>query len=220
MFSELLLRLTKKLYPTGRAFKMPEDSLFERLHKALIVKEAQLLSDSFSLFDSILPDNDNFSTDDAADWERRLGLITDTSVPLADRVLAIRRKINHPGTIKARQNYLYLQEQLRAAGFDVYVYENIPESALAPVDDVQFNDVQFGDSQFGGLVAGKIINSITNDGDLFFNVGANLRSVFYIGGPTLGSYANVPVIQEPQFRQLVLRLKPVQEVGYLFINFI
>lgn len=220
MFNALFLRLTKKLYPTGRAFKMPEDSLFERLHKALIVKEQQLLSDALSLFDSILPDNANFTTDDATDWERRLGLITDTSVPLADRILAIRRKINHPGTITARQNYLYLQEQLRAAGFDVYVYENIPESALAPITEVEFNDVQFGDSEFGGRVVNKVINSITKEGDLAFDIGNNLRSVFYIGGPTLGSYASVSAIQEPQFRQLILRLKPVQEVGYLFINYI
>lgn len=220
MFSALLLRLTKKLYPTGRAFKMPEDSLFERLHKALIVKENQLLLDSLSLFDSILPDNDNFTTDDATDWERRLGLITDTSVPLADRILLIRRKINHPGTITARQNYLYLQEQLRSAGFDVYVYENIPEVALSPVTEFQFGDIEFGDGQFGGAVAEKIVNSITQDGDSLFDVGVNLRSVFYIGGNTLGSYANVPLIQEAQFRQLVLRLKPVQEVAYLLINYV
>jgi hypothetical protein len=122
--AEKILTVTKRLYPTGRAFRMPVGGWSEKMHKGLITSEERAWNDAKSVLDSALPDNSNFTEQDATDWERRLGLITNPLVPLSDRKLAITRKINHPGTIKARQHYLYLQGQLRAAGFDVYVFEN------------------------------------------------------------------------------------------------
>jgi hypothetical protein len=122
--AEKILTITKRLYPTGRAFRMPVSGWSEKMHKGLIVSEERAWNDAKSVLDSALPDNSNFTEQDATDWEIRLGLITNPLVPLSDRKLAITRKINHPGTIKARQHYLYLQGQLRAAGFDVYVFEN------------------------------------------------------------------------------------------------
>lgn len=124
MFLERIKKLTRNLYPRGRAFKMPYGGVFDKLHNALSVSENEALQSAVSILDSILPDNDNFTALDAADWERRLGLITNESLSLEIRKAAIRRKMNHPGTISARQHYLYLQGQLQAAGFDLYVFEN------------------------------------------------------------------------------------------------
>src|SRR5688572_21021930 len=116
--------LSKQLLPTGRAFKVPKDSYFQKLIDGLAESEQRAYDDALSILNSAIPDNDNFTADDATDWERRLGLITGDGVSLADRKLAILRKYNHPGEIKARQHYLFLQKQLRDAGFDVYVHEN------------------------------------------------------------------------------------------------
>lgn len=121
---EKIQKLTQRLMPTGRAFKGPKNGWMDTLNRALSISEARAYDDALATFNSILPDNNNFTADDATDWERRLGIVQSPGVPLADRKAAILRKYNHPGTVKPRQSRLYIEGQLRAAGFDVYVYQN------------------------------------------------------------------------------------------------
>lgn len=245
-----LLNLARQLYPTGKAFKMPVGGYLEAMHKGLGKSEERFYIDALALLYSILPDNANFTSDDATDWERRLGLITNLDVDLEDRKAAIKRKMNHPGTIKARQHRLYLQTQLQAAGFNVWVHENIPE--INPIywlidqlygqlgdsqlnDDqlgdffsahpelvyfIQLDDAQLGDAQLGEYFwINKVVNYITKEKDLFFSIGNNFRSVFFIGGETAGTYASVDTEREAEFRQLILKIKPAQSVALLFINY-
>lgn len=213
---------------------MPTGSFLEKLHIGLNQSEARAYADAVSILDSALPDNANFTSDDATAWEVRLGLITNLAVPLADRKLAIIRKMNHPGTIKARQHYLYIQGQLQAAGFAVYVYENIfsdgmggfitkdPLIVSGGIGGAKFQlaDRQLGDRQLGPRFINIIANHIDEALDTIFDVGANLRSTFFIGGGYLGTFANVDADRKDEFRQLILKLKPVQEVGFLFINYV
>src|SRR5687767_5121626 len=110
---EKIITLTKQLYPTGRAFRVAVDSYKLRLHNALAISEAQAYADALSTLDSALPDNDDFTEEDAAAWEHRLGLISNELVPLETRKAAIIRKMNHPGTVPARQHYTYLESQLQ-----------------------------------------------------------------------------------------------------------
>jgi hypothetical protein len=250
MFEGRFLQLTKQLYPRGRAWKLFNNSWFERLHKGLAVSESRAYGDAVAILNSILPDNDNFTAEDATDWERRLGLINNPLVDLADRKLAIIRKMNHPGTIKARQHYLYIQGQLQAAGFDVYVYENfgellpadfivIPE--IASLDEANLDEFNLGDTTtvypelFGfanldefnlgefnldeEVYLNKIVNNIPTQADSFFDIGQTSRATFFIGGFPQGTFANVPLVRRDEFRKLILTLKPVQNVGYLLINY-
>lgn len=230
---EKISALTKQLLPTGRAFRLPVGGYFEKLMNGLHASEARAYADAVSILNSALPDNDNFSAADATAWERRLGLITNSLVSLADRKLAIKRKMAHPGLIPARQNYLYLQGQLQAAGFDVYVFENrfadyyegyvtkTPnEFSLLPypVAQVQHGQIQHG--QVSGQVFGnKIVNNINENYDNNFNIGSSYVSTFFIGAQTPGEWAVVDVNRKDEFRQLVLKIKPVQTVAYLLINF-
>jgi len=245
----ILKKLMVQLYPTGKAMRVPVNGYKEGLHKALALSEAQALSSGRMVLNSILPDSDLFTDEDATDWERRLGLISNPDVDLADRKLAIRRKMNHPGTIKARQHKLYIQGQLQAAGFDVYVHENIPaiipiyfliDQSYGQMGDgqmgdfqmgtfftvhsdlvvfIQMGDAQMGDAQMGGYYwKNKIVNHITWQKDLFFQVGS-YRNIFFIGGETPGTFADVAPEREAEFRQLVLKIKPAQTVAYLLINF-
>ncbi len=234
MFIEKILSLTRQLYPTGRVFKMPKFGFLEKFHTALAASENAAYEDALSILGSLLPDNTNFTAQDASAWERRLGLITNDAVSLADRKAAIVRKINHPGTIPARQNYLYLQGQLQAAGFDVYVYENrfsdgmggyVTESPLVVSGGMggssyQYGPYQYGDIQYGGAFLNFVANYIDEKRDQVFDIGSNLKSTFFIGGNTLGSFANVDANRKNEFRQLILKIKPVQTVAYLFINYI
>ncbi len=228
-----ILSLGRQLYPTGRAFKMPDKSWLSTLNYALALREHKAFTDAVKIHNSILPDNASFSAEDASDWERRLGLIDGTGKNIEDRKLAIKRKMNHPGTIKARQHFMYVQGQLQAAGFDVYVHENrfddgmggyVTQNPLTITggvgfDDLQHGEVQHGVAQHGGNYSNICVNYIDEVQDSQFNVGANLRSTFFIGGETLGDFAFIPLIRKDEFRQLILKLKPTQTVAYLFVSY-
>lgn len=227
--------LSLQLFPTGRAFWVKVDSDKDKLLNALAASEARAYSDALSLFDSIIPDNTNFTADDATMWEIRLGMITNILVPLEDRKDAIRRKMNHPGTIRARQNYRYLEGQLQAAGFDVYVHENrFPDGfggyvtktptvfSLLPFPIRSYMHspfVQHGQIQHGASFGNKVVNHIEESIDNYFSIGSNLRSTFFIGGQTAGSWATVDANRKNEFRQLILKIKPVQTVGFTLINY-
>lgn len=230
-----ILLLSKQLYPTGRAFKLFDQSVHERLHKALAKSEERAYNAATSILYSILPDNDNFTSDDATDWERRLGLITNLSISLSNRKAAIRRKLSQPGNAPAKSNWRYLQEQLQAAGFDVYVYENrfqdYPGEDYFTKTPGQISGnsgyfitnrhgmFQHGQVQHGGHYTGFCANYIDELQDYKFVISPNLRSTFFIGGSILGNSANIPSARHDEFRQLILTLKPVQTVAFLFINY-
>ncbi len=215
--------LTVQLLPSGRAFKMPYGGEFQKLRDGLVQSEKRAYDDARSVLDSILPDNDNFSEDDTEAWERRLGLLTNEAVSLADRKLAIRRKLNHPGGIKARQHYLFLQRELQAAGFDVAVHENF--SRLSPFSFIinpfsQHGDFQHGDSQHGGQSIDRVANSVLSADDLEFDIGVGFSNVFFIGGDYLGDFADVDADRELEFRELILRIKPLNQIAFLHINYV
>lgn len=230
ILTEAILKLAKQLYSTGRAFKIPDGSWIERFNYAIGISEAKAYNDATALLNSVLPDNNNFTADDAADWERRLGMMPSTA-SLTDRKLAIKRKLQHPGDIPARQHYLYVQGQLRAAGFDVYVYENRFDDGMGGLETktpyelaggsgllgLQHGQAQHGQSNHGGRWGNLVANFLDLQQDLSFSVGANLRSTFFIGGNPVGTYAYVPQAREQEFRQLILKLKPAHTVAYLFV---
>lgn len=151
MFKEKIFNLTKKLFPKGRAFSIVTGSVKEKVFNVLAQSEADAYNDAVSILDQILPDNPNFSTYDAGEWERRLGLITNDFVTLSDRKLAIQRKMNHPGTIPARQHFKYIEGQLQAAGFNVSVTENrfsLPATIPSPM-----GLIEMGVGEMGGEIA-------------------------------------------------------------------
>jgi uncharacterized protein YmfQ (DUF2313 family) len=228
MFNKFVL-LAKILYPKGRAFKMPFAGDFEKLTNAIALSEARLYSDTVGILDSILPDNANFTIDDATDWERRLGLQNGSASTLSDRKSAIIRKLNAPGINPAKGHALYLENQLQLAGFNVYVYENIAgtvpsvaTSSLA-LEPLQYGITQYGTPQYGSYYRSKVVNRIDENEDFYFDLGGTFKTSFFIGGPiVLGiiTQANVPLVRKNEFRELILKLKPVQNCGFLNINYI
>ncbi len=231
---EKILEQKRRYYPTGRAFRMQEGNNMYALHSGLAVSEVQSYEDSMAIMYSILPDNGFFTSDDATDWERRLGLITNLSTPLADREAAIRRKMAAPGVQPAHGHYLYLERQLQAAGFNVWVHENLFYTYPTGYESVPPNTL-YGNTYFktarhgmfnhgqrlhGGYYTNKIANSIYQEEDNNFQLGGSFASTFFIGGQTIGTYANVLAVREVEFRQLILQIKQVQSIGFLQINYI
>jgi len=231
-FLKQISKLTRQLLPTGRAFGNKLNGINQKLFEATDENVALLNSDAYSVLDSILPDNAGFSADDATRWEQRLGMITNTAVSLADRKLAIIRKMNHPGTILARQSVDYLQDRLQAAGFDVYVYEY---NGLTPAEPFGIlaagvaehatvvehqTGLPHGDSGNGSVYKNTVANHISESLDQYFYVGTNFTRTFMISGNPLSSVANVDVNRKDEFRQLILKLKPAKSVAFLNINYI
>jgi len=146
---EQIEQLNRRLYPKGRAFKFPFGGVADKLNSAFAISETQAYNDALSILDTILPDNPNFTADDATAWEIRLGLITNTSLTLEQRKAALIRKINHPGTIKPRQARAYIEAQLQTAGFNVFVYENIPSQDPVMVMATALGDIGYGTFGYG-----------------------------------------------------------------------
>jgi hypothetical protein len=141
--------------------------------------------------------------------------------------------MNHPGDIRPRQNYKYIENQLIAAGFAVKVYENkfpngsggyitkTPEQLIGTTTNsaLHSSNIHHGAVRHGGLYSNKIVNYIEEYKDATFQIGSNYRSTFYIAGNTITTFASIPVARKDEFRQLILQLKPVQEAGFLFVHY-
>jgi len=228
-----IAELTRQLYPTGRAFYMKKDGVMFNTHVAIDRSFIRLINDAQSTIDSTFPDNDNFTIEDCGLWEYRFGISINPDTILADRKKAILRRMGRGRNVPARQHKNYIEYQLQTAGFDVYVYENGfiegGEKVYKRPDEITLitpGSVQHGgDSQHGiGLQHGGgssqlIANSIIHN-EIHSVSDETLWATFFIGGSTLGSFADVPAKREEEFRELVLKLKPAHLVAFTFINYV
>ena len=222
MFSiNKIKKLSRQLFPSGRAFNYPIDGGLDKLMSALAVSEKNAIDDNYSVLYQILPDNDNFTVEDATKWEDRLGMINGSAISLTDRKSAIIRKMNHPGDVTARQSWDYLQNSLQTAGFDVYVHENTTDTPTMGATVIQSGQRQLNQYQCGAMpYLFKIAKSLDAEIDSNFVLTTDYRSTFIIGGPVYGDTANVLASRELEFRQLVLKIKPTQTISLLKINYI
>lgn len=247
MYKERILKLTRAFYPGGRAFKMFPKSYLESIHKAFSEVENKAYKDALSILDSALPDNSNFTENDANLWEVRLGMVSGIGVDLELRKAAIRRKMAFPSDTKARQHRVFLEGNLRAAGFDVYVYENRFDDGMGGIvtktpEDIggfQHGEFEHGENEHGDYSSLKCVNFIEEIKDATFDIGNNYRSTFFIASANFGTYnskgvitlaypvanvkdlfAEVPLERKIEFRKLILSLKPAHTVGLLFVNYV
>jgi hypothetical protein len=220
-----LLKLSKRLFPTGRAFKLPIGSNFEKLIYALGKSEQRALTQGLSILDEILPDNANFSEADAAQWEQKLNLKVNPTTTLAQRKLLILRKYQHPGIHIYRQSLIFIQQQLQDAGFNCFVYENKPLVDYWNKFKVQFSSTaQMGlPNVYGGQNEDKwYIVANSKYPDEIYNIGSvdNNKGVFIIAGSSLSTPADISAAMLIEFRKLILTLKPCNTVAVLNINLI
>jgi len=117
--------LTKQLFPTGRVWRINPGSIKEKFVNGLLASEIRAYNNAVSILDSSLPDNPNFTVDDASAWEKRLGLADGTGIPLNQRMDAIKVQLNWPGTNPAKAALDYIQDVLQAAGYNICVHENL-----------------------------------------------------------------------------------------------
>lgn len=231
--TDVMIDLASQLYPTGRAYYTQKGSVKDNTHLAINRSFIRVINDAKSTIDSVFPDNPNFTEEDCTLWEYRFGIVTDLSLSIEDRKLAIYRRMSRGRNVPARQHKNYIEYQLQLAGFDVYVFENgfieggvkvykRPQDiiALSPSLVQHGGGTQHGiGTQHGGGNSDVIANSyLPNE-----NYGVSdqrLWATFFIGGPNLGDMANIPEKRQEEFRELVLKLKPAHLVAFTFINFV
>jgi hypothetical protein len=229
-----LLDLTDQLYPTGRAWRF-NGSQFEKLHRAINDVFFQLRADCVSLLNSSFPDNEYFNISDCIYWEGKLGIISNSALPLELRMQIIRNKMAFPRNIKARQGPAYINQQIELQGFTgVKIYENIfydnngnyyyktPFEVSGDILDVtqhggitqHGNSTQHGDGSFE-VIANDIENEVYSIGG-----NQNLYATFFIASAaSLYEKGIVESHRKQEFRELILKLKPAHLVAFTFINY-
>lgn len=207
-----ILKLTRQLLPTGRAWKVPINGYFEKLLKGLGVSELTAYNFALNTLNRILPDNTNFTASDASEWERRLGLpVNPYYVSLTQRKALILRKYQFPGQFLNRQNAKYIEEQLIFAGFDVTVTENTdPDLVIGEIIRHSSTTRMGYNSRHSSIVSDIIANSSFYGEQFKVNTA---KGVFLING-------NIPPNLITTFRKLVLTLKPVNTVAVMNVTYV
>lgn len=225
--SDKIKALTQQLYPTGILFKIVNRTWKNAFTEGLIKSEVRAYTDTLGILSGLLPDNDEFTANDAARWESALKLTEISGLTLNERKMRISRKIGHPGGVLNRQSSQYLQGQLHDAGFtNLFVYDNLtnesPNAAMGEsLEAYQLDNAQCGQRPLAQIYPKKIINSKVNDYDKNFMWGlGNLTPTFFVSGDPITSTAQVNATRESELRELILKIKPAGTVGYLNINFI
>jgi uncharacterized protein YmfQ (DUF2313 family) len=234
MFLQKLLKLAKLLLPTGRAWRLFENNVHGSIQKGLALSNNRFIEDAMGLLDGILPDNFNFTTNDAEKWEARLGLPINPNVTLQDRKLAIQRKLNHPGDTPGRHSRLFFQQQLQDAGFTnlVVTQNKFNGVAKAPEEMIgtKHGDAVHGDAVHGGYLGGVVIDylepSIDEQRylDYIYAQPSNkdlepfYRKTFFISAENL-EYATVDANRRRELRGLILRLMPASMICFLIVKY-
>lgn len=225
--SDKIKALTQQLYPTGILFKIVSKTWKNAFVNGLIKCEARAYSDTLNILSGLLPDNDDFTSNDAERWESALKLPEISGLTLSERKMRITRKIGHPGGVLNRQSSEYLERQLHDAGFtNLFVYDNLsgqsPNVAMGESLEVyQLGNAQCGQRPLAQIYPKKIINSKVNEYDKNFMWGlGNLTPTFFISADPITATAQVNSTRESELRELILKIKPAGTVGYLNINFI
>jgi hypothetical protein len=111
----------KKLLPNGRAFRVFFNTQIEQVLDGSQLEAGRVKVFIDSIRDSGIPDS-NLPADALDDWETFLGLPMNTSLTDAQR----RERITGKYAGQGGQGPDYIQDTLQAAGYPVYVLENIP----------------------------------------------------------------------------------------------
>lgn len=227
---EKLLKLTRRLFPTGRAFRIPSGSDLEALFRALAESERDAFEAATDdVLNSILPDNDQFQDEAADAWERRLAITPNELNPIETRRAIIQRKYSQPFTQnRAKLSRQRIESALQSVGFNVQVYNNL--NGDVPTDVANLTTLKHAATTIHGSTTAhgaplgitKIANHVREEDDEDFVI-ADFKQTFFIGGPLDGgnqiTFATIDLDRKEEFRELVCILKPKHAVALTFINF-
>lgn len=227
-------KMVALLYPTGRAWNLPEGGSYRAFHAGINLSLVQSALDAAGTLDATFPDNVNFDSGDADLWEYRYGIPYNPALTLTQRMNNIYQAMAFPQNVLGRQSPSYIEAMLQAAGFNVHVHQNIffdgfgelyqktPADILGTVvstTQLRFIAVQTqlgAQTQLGGASYQFIANEEKPES---YSTGGVLWPTFFIAGDEINEIATIPRTRLTEFRRLVLKLKPAHTVAFLLINF-
>lgn len=215
-----LAQTLRLLLPRARAWRAAPGSVL----RAYIDGVGLALDDVRVYLDGVYQDRFPATTRELEEWEQQFGLLGSGSDQ--DRRSAIAAAWQATGG----QSPGYIQGVLQAAGFDVYVHDwwssgppyvaRDPRSYTTPPT---FGTAQCGEplAQCGEPEA-QCNTSLANEPGYLVNLDLTYRAppavpddpdawrgFMYIGGPTFGDVAEVPLERRHEFERLVLKLRPL-----------
>jgi hypothetical protein len=219
-----LFNLFKHLLPHAEAWTITIDKVLRQLFEGT----APSFEDAREWFDLIWLDLFPQTTRHLTQWESQFGLTNGLNILLEqDR----RNRLEANWQATGGQSPYYIQTTLRAAGFDVYVYDWWSSVGPPPVerDPALANyllvnklytavvDYEVGCGEPDMECGEAIAECGENNGIIFdrteypwpgFYDPWRKKYVYYICGPTFGSEAVVPIDRLDEFEDLVLKLSP------------
>lgn len=226
--AEVLRGITDNLYPTGRAFYAKKGGVFDNFKIAISNVFSKYLLAVDANYDSVYPDNENFTEEDADIWEYQLGITEISGLDLDIRKNNILLKLGYPNNVESRTSLSFIQSQLNNAGFDLFVHENtfpyINPSDITLSGFTQnlhgFPLLHGSNTLHGGGNFQVIANSLESNEQHSFSDSSQLYATFFIGGSELGEFAEVDAIRERELREIIMKIKPLHTAAFIFINFI
>jgi hypothetical protein len=208
--------LNQQLYPTGRAWWRVPGTVFSLFNEALSLSDSRLYSAIQNMQLGLIADNYNITDIDIERWESVYGIVSRGT--RQERIDLINQRMSYPNNILARQSIGFIELQLNNAGFDVSLNYDPDYNPKGAIHD----EFLFGTKVHGAIPETYTIcaNYIRESQDADFEIKNYYKKVFYVGGETLGTEADVPSARKNELRELILQLKPADTVAVLFINYL
>lgn len=215
-YTQSMTDLTNQLFPTGRAFWRPKGSTFQNLLEGIVESESRVQNSIMSLEYDFYADSTLMSNEAVEKWTSTFGIVCNGTQ--VERIESVRQRQAYPSNILARQSDYFIQNELRNAGFDVYVYKGYADEQAAILGGFLLGECVLGK---GTGVYSIIANNIDESLDAgFVLLGDGKKAVFTVSGQGFGVATTVPLVRKNEFRDLILKLKPAQTVGLLYINYV
>jgi len=141
------LRLYQHLLPDGRAWRTTVNKRLRQFFEGLTVIPEGVKESADSVWEDLLPE----TTDKLDDWERQFGL----SGNVVDEQARRERLAATWLSLAGGQDPRYIQDTLRASGFNVYVHEwwepSTPPTPGSPADPIARNPILWLRREFTGV---------------------------------------------------------------------
>ncbi|MBP7735961.1 MAG: DUF2313 domain-containing protein [Spirochaetes bacterium] len=215
----------RKLFPSGRAYRLINGSSHNKLIRALSKEPERIIEFYDDILSAGIPDG-NLQSEVLPDWERFLGLVRISGLSDADR----NNRIKGQYAAYGGQGPDYIQNVLQAAGFPVYVKENIPiyepsaHKYVSRLGWITLGQTRLGAyttridprSKTGILIAGNI----GGDYDLPALPERFIYIFFLCGAAGIDHFVDLPASREYDFYNLVLQIKPAHTWVLAQVNFV
>lgn len=223
--AELFKNSLLRLLPTGSAFRLKVNGNIYKIIESIAELMNEAATNSKSILSKIIPDGlpyfddtlYQFNESDASHWELVLGINVSSAETLENRMKAIYVRMHDENVSNHK---IYIQDKLRAAGFDVTVFEYDEIKDFITAYKHSTTTIHGYNTRHGALqvpdFTTHIANTVKYSDEIPIEMTLDvMRNSFYIAGATFSDYVNIPIQRMDTFRDMVLRMKPTHRVAFV-----